>query len=550
MFRGRTNFSPVPGTFTPKLGRTRCARVIRSQCGSRVKIAYRVCLYCYNRLIGERKIILQAAMVTIIGGGLAGCEAAWQLASRGIGVRLYEMRPQRPTEAHVTDRLAELVCSNSMGSTMPDRALGILKNEMLQMGSMIIATAFRHALPAGSALAVSRDEFAAEVTARISSHPLIELHREEVTVIPSGPTIIATGPLTSSALTEQIQQLTGQRYLYFYDAMAPIISAESIDMTIAFRQSRYGRNSNLPAPASTTDHEPELDNEAVNGLADDESPACGVPTAEEWSEGDYINCPFNKVEYETFINAVVAAPKIQSKEFEKELERYFEGCMPIEVLAGRGLKSLAFGPMRPVGLTDPRTGRRPYAAVQLRQDNVAATLYNMVGFQTNIRWGAQEEVLRLIPGLQEAEFVRMGQMHRNTFINSPTLLHPTLQFRERPELFFAGQITGTEGYVGSTMGGLIAGINMARWLHGEQPLTPPRATMIGALLHYITHADPKNFQPMKAAMGLLPDLETSVRNKQKRYAAYAERAQSELNLYLQQANFTGQQASASTAVLA
>ncbi|MEZ4732115.1 MAG: methylenetetrahydrofolate--tRNA-(uracil(54)-C(5))-methyltransferase (FADH(2)-oxidizing) TrmFO [Caldilineaceae bacterium] len=446
---------------------------------------------------------MQEQSVTIIGGGLAGTEAAWQIAGRGRKVRLYEMRPTRPTEAHVTDRLAELVCSNSMGSTLPDRALGILKNEMLRMGSMIIRTAFRHALPAGSALAVGREEFAADVTAQISNHPNIELVRQELTEIPEGPTIIATGPLTSSALTEQIQTLTGQKYLYFYDAMAPIVTAESIDMGVAFRQSRYDRDSTLGQ-----------------------------------EEGDYINCPFNKEEYEAFVNAVVAAPKIELKAPDKELERYFEGCMPIEVLAGRGLNSLAFGPMRPVGLRDPRTGRRPYAAVQLRQDNVTGTLYNMVGFQTNIRWGAQEEVLRMIPGLKEAEFVRMGQMHRNTFINSPTLLHPTLQFRSRPDLFFAGQITGTEGYVGSTMGGLIAGINMGRLIAGESLLHMPQSTMIGALLHYITHADPKNFQPMKAAMGLLPELPSWVRNKQQRYSAYAERAQNDLEGYLRTRQFT------------
>lgn len=440
--------------------------------------------------------------ITIIGGGLAGSEAAWQIANRGYQVRLYEMRPIRPTEAHVTDRLAELVCSNSMGSTLPDRALGILKNEMLSMGSMIIRTAFRHALPAGSALAVGREAFADEVTTLISNHPNIELVRQEVAAIPEGPTIIATGPLTSSALTEQIQTLTGQKYLYFYDAMAPIVTAESIDMTIAFRQSRYDRDSTLGG-----------------------------------EEGDYINCPFNKEEYEAFVNAVIAAPKLELKAPDQELERYFEGCMPIEVLAGRGMNSLAFGPMRPVGLRDPRTGRRPYAAVQLRQDNVAGTLYNMVGFQTNMRWGAQEEVLRMIPGLQKAEFVRMGQMHRNTFINSPTLLQPTLQFRTRPDLFFAGQITGTEGYVGSTMGGLLAGINMVRLQQGEPLLVIPHTAMIGALLHYITHADPENFQPMKATMGLLPELPAWIRHKQQRYGAYAERARHELAAYLQTMNF-------------
>lgn len=440
--------------------------------------------------------------VTIIGGGLAGTEAAWQIASRNISVRLYEMRPTRGTEAHLTDRLAELVCSNSMGSTLPDRALGILKNEMLAMGSMVIQTAFKHALPAGSALAVSRDDFSQEITETIYGHPNIEVIREEIAQIPEGPTIVATGPLTSPGLTAQIQSLTGQSYLYFYDAMAPIVTAESIDMAVAFRQSRYDRESDLGG-----------------------------------DEGDYINCPLNKEEYEAFVHALLEAPKIELKAPDKELERYFEGCMPVEVLASRGIQSLAFGPMRPIGLTDPRTGRRPYAVVQLRQDNVAATLYNMVGFQTNLRWGAQAEVLQMIPGLQEAEFVRLGQMHRNTFINSPTLLQPTLQFRTRDDLFFAGQITGTEGYVGSTMGGLVAGINMARLLSGQPLLELPPTTMMGALLHYITHAEPKNFQPMKAAMGLLPDLRQRVRGKQQRYAAYAERAQQDHESYLKRMAF-------------
>lgn len=440
--------------------------------------------------------------ITIIGGGLAGSEAAWQIAQRGLHVDLYEMRPVRGTEAHHTDRLAELVCSNSMGSTLPDRALGILKHELLRLGSMIICTAFKHALPAGAALAVSRDDFAEEVTALIQSHPRITVHRGEVTDIPAGPTIIATGPLTSSALAARIQELTGQQHLYFYDAMAPIVTADSIDMQIAFRQSRYDRES------------------ALGG-----------------DDGDYINCPLDKAEYTRFVQAVLAAPKIELKGADKELERYFEGCMPIEALAARGERALAFGPMRPVGLRDPRTGRRPYAVVQLRQDNVAGTLYNMVGFQTNIRWGAQEEVLRLIPGLAHAEFVRLGQMHRNTFINSPTLLHPTLQYKGRDDLFFAGQITGTEGYVGSTMGGLVAGVNLVRWMRGEPLLTFPRTTMIGALLHYITHAEPATFQPMKAAMGLLPELEESVRNKRARYATYAERADGEMAAFLAAVGF-------------
>jgi methylenetetrahydrofolate--tRNA-(uracil-5-)-methyltransferase len=438
--------------------------------------------------------------VTIIGGGLAGSEAAWQIAGRGVPVRLHEMRPVRGTDAHQTDRLAELVCSNSMGSTLPDRALGILKNEMVRLGSLIIRTAFKHAVPAGQALAVSREEFAQEVTEALHAHPLIEVRREEVERIPDGPVIVATGPLTSPALVAAIQALTGQQHLYFYDAMAPIVLAESIDMNVAFRQSRYDR---AGAHQESTD------------------------------EGDYINCPLDQEQYARFVAAVQAAPKIELKNADKELERYFEGCMPIEALAARGLDSLAFGPMRPVGLTDPRTGRRPHAVVQLRQDNVAGTLYNMVGFQTNIRWGAQEEVLRLIPGLENAEFVRLGQMHRNTFINSPTLLQPTLQFRTRPDLFFAGQITGTEGYVGSTMGGLIAGINMVRLLRGDAPLTLPPTTMIGALLHYITHADPANFQPMKATMGLLPEHARRTRRKEQRYAAYAERARNDLEAFLQ-----------------
>ena len=435
--------------------------------------------------------------ITIIGGGLAGCEAAWQLASRGLRVRLHEMRPTRPTEAHTSDRLAELVCSNSMGSTLPDRALGILKNEMTRLGSLIIATAYKHAVPAGHALAVSRDDFAQEITETIHGHPLIEVVREEVTAIPEGPVIVATGPLTSAALTAQIQALTGQQHLYFYDAMAPIVLAESIDMGVAFRASRYDKEN-------------------------------GAGSGDTASDGDYINCPFNREEYARFVEAVLAAPKIELKAPDKELERYFEGCMPIEALAARGHQALSFGPMRPVGLRDPRTGKRPWAVVQLRQDNVAGTLYNMVGFQTNIRWGAQEEVLRLVPGLANAEFVRLGQMHRNTFVNSPTLLAPTLQFRTRTDLFFAGQITGTEGYVGSTMSGLVAGINMAHLLQGEPLLTLPPTTMIGALLHYITHADPENFQPMKANMGLLPEMPAWIKGKEQRYAAYAERARADL----------------------
>jgi methylenetetrahydrofolate--tRNA-(uracil-5-)-methyltransferase len=440
--------------------------------------------------------------ITIVGGGLAGTEAAWQAATRGFQVTLYEMRPHRTTPAHTSDRLAELVCSNSMGSTMPDRALGLLKDEMRSLGSMVIETAFAHALPAGHALAVSRDDFAADITERIHNHPNITVLREEIDKIPSGPAIVATGPLTSDALAQSIMTLTGQEYLYFYDAMAPIVETDSIDMSVAFRQSRYDRS-------SEDGHE----------------------------DGDYINCPLNREEYEAFVMALLAAPRIPLDGADKELERYFEGCMPVEALADRDVKALAFGPMRPVGLRDPRTGKRPHAVVQLRQDNVAGTLYNLVGFQTNIRWGAQEEILRMIPGLTEAEFVRLGQMHRNTFINSPTLLLPSLQTRDRSDLFFAGQITGTEGYVGSAMGGLVAGINMARRLSGQPLLTLPSTSMMGALLHYITHAEPKSFQPMKANMGLLPPLEQRVRGKAERYAAYASRAHADLAAYLAEMQF-------------
>lgn len=428
---------------------------------------------------------------------MAGSEAAWQLAERGVRVRLYEMRPQRTTPAHVTDRFAELVCSNSLGSTSPEKALGLLKEEMRRLGSLILRCAEANALPAGGALAVDRVAFSQAVTEAVSSHPNVTVCREEVLEIPSGPTIIATGPLTSPALAERIAQLTGQGYLYFYDALAPIVTLESIAMPPAWRQSRYDQNSGD-------------------------------------SEGDYINCPLTKEQYEAFVEAVRTAERIELRPFEQdaEAERFFEGCLPIEVLASRSVDALAFGPMRPTGLRDPRTGRRPYAVVQLRQDNLSGTLYNIVGFQTNIKWPEQRRILRMIPGLENAEFVRLGQMHRNTFINSPVLLRPTLQFKGRDDLFFAGQIIGTEGYVGSAAGGLWAGVNMARWLAGQEPLVLPRTTMMGALFHYVTHAEPKYFQPMKANFGLMPPLEESVRNKGARYAAYAERSLHDLEAFI------------------
>ncbi len=424
--------------------------------------------------------------VIVIGGGLAGSEAAWQLAERSFQVDLYEMRPQRTTGAHATDRLGELVCSNSFGSKLPDRASGLLKTELDMLQSFLLAAAERAAVPAGGALAVDRDAFSQSVTDAVGTHPNIRLIRQEMTTIPGAPTIIASGPLTSPALTAQIAALTGQDHLYFYDALGPIVSADSIDMDIAFRASRYGRG--------------------------------------DEDEGDYVNCPMNKEEYEAFVAAVLSAETITLRDFEREDEHFFEGCLPIEQIASRGHDALAFGPMRPVGLTDPRTGRRPYAVVQLRQDNLAGTLYNLVGFQTNLRWPEQKRVLQMIPGLVHAEFLRYGQMHRNTFISSPTLLHPTLAFKARADLYFAGQITGVEGYMGNVATGLVAALNLSRSLRGQPTWEIPPVTMLGALLHYITHAETKNFQPMKANFGILPPLEPHVRDKRQRYGAYVSRA--------------------------
>ncbi len=443
--------------------------------------------------------------LVVVGGGLAGSEAAWQAAERGVKVVLYEMRPRVSTGAHTTDRLAELVCSNSLGSNLPDRAAGVLKDELRRMGSLLLRIAEEVAVPAGGALAVDREQFAERVTNALQNHPNIEIRREEVTAIPEKPAIIATGPLTSPRLSRALEKLTGFEHLYFYDAIAPIVVADSINMEVCFRASRYGRGG---------------------------------------EKGDYINCPMNREEYERFVDALVNAERIELHDFEKPIlegehgvragkGKFFEGCLPIEVLARRGHAAFAFGPLRPVGLTDPRTGKRPYAVVQLRQDNLAGTLYNMVGFQTNLKFGEQKRVFRLIPGLENAEFARFGQMHRNTFIFSPALLLPTLQFRTRPDLFFAGQITGVEGYVGNIATGLLAGWNAARLLQGKQPLVLPRETMLGALCHYITHASEADFQPMKANYGILPPLSRRIRNKRERYAAYAHRARSALDEFLQ-----------------
>jgi methylenetetrahydrofolate--tRNA-(uracil-5-)-methyltransferase len=432
-----------------------------------------------------------SAVVTVVGGGLAGSEAAWQAAERGVQVTLYEMRPHQMTPAHIGDQLAELVCSNSLGSDLPDRAAGLLKAELRHLRSLVLACAEETRVPAGGALAVDRERFASEVTRHVEAHPSIRVVREEVTTIPTGPTVIATGPLTSETFAEAIATLTGQDHLYFYDALAPIVTAESVDMSIAFRASRYGKG-----------------------------------------DADYVNCPMTEVEYVHFVETLVTAERIPLRDFEREDARFFEGCLPVEVLAARGGDALAYGPLRPVGLTDPRTGKRPHAVVQLRQDNLAGTLYNLVGFQTNLRYGEQERVFGLIPGLERAEFVRFGHMHRNTFVNAPLLLEPSMAFRDRAGLFFAGQITGVEGYVGSVGSGWVAGVNAARFALGQEPLVLPHTTMLGALCHYVSQAEPDVFQPMKANFGLLPDLLVPVRNKRKRYQAYATRALADLEAQL------------------
>jgi methylenetetrahydrofolate--tRNA-(uracil-5-)-methyltransferase len=428
------------------------------------------------------------AEIVVIGGGLAGCEAAWQAAERGVAVTVYEMRPGVLTPAHRTGDLAELVCSNSLGSNLVDRAGGLLKQELRKLGSIIVECADHNAVPAGGALAVGREAFAREVTERIESHSRIVVERKEVREIPkAGLAVISTGPLTSPTMCTRLQELTGQEHLYFYDAMAPIIRLESVDMQKVFRASRYGHG-----------------------------------------EDDYINCPMTRDEYEVFVGELIAAGTIELRSFESEDHRFFEACLPVEELARRGRDALAYGPLKPVGLVDPRTGRRPYAVVQLRQDDLAGALYNMVGFQTNLRWGEQQRVFSMIPGLEKAEFVRFGQMHRNTFVNGPKVLEATMRFRECSRLFFGGQITGTEGYVGSTASGLVAGLNAARAALGVPLITFPRTTMIGALCHYVSHAREEGFQPMKANFGILPPLKRRIRAKRERNAAYAERALEEL----------------------
>jgi methylenetetrahydrofolate--tRNA-(uracil-5-)-methyltransferase len=440
--------------------------------------------------------------IRIIGAGLAGSEAAWQCARRGVPVELYEMRPVRNTPAHQTSDFAELVCSNSLKSESENTAPWLLKEEMRRAGSLLIEIAKRCSVPAGHALAVDRTQFSARVTEAISREPLITIRREEVTQIDdSDLTVVATGPLTSDALTAEIVRLSdgrghpspetqvGTSQLYFYDSISPIVEADSIDMSKVYLAARYDKGS-----------------------------------------ADYINCPMSKEEYDRFYDALVAAESVEAKDWERL--NYFEACLPIEEIARRGRDTLRFGPMKPVGLRDPRSGKPPYAVVQLRQENLRADSYNLVGFQNHLKFGEQARVLRLIPGLENARFLRYGQIHRNTYINSPALLTPTLRMKEHPNVLFAGQICGVEGYVESIATGMLAGIFAAQLISGETPATPPRVTALGSLVHYITNADPKRFQPANITFDLLPSLEKKIRDRKERHKAQCELALHELDRWL------------------
>ena len=432
--------------------------------------------------------------IHIIGGGLAGSEAAWQAASLGVPVVVHEMRPVRPTAVHKTDRLSELVCSNSFRGDKLDNAVGLLKEEMRRLGSLIMKAAEANRVPAGAALAVDRERFSQAVTEAIHAHPRITVAREEIAAIPTDavmfPLIIATGPLTSSALSADIASLVGGEHLYFYDAISPIVLAESLDMGKVFRASRWGR--------SLRGRETERASNDRPGQTNAPDVACGVDDG----EGDYLNCPLTEDEYGRFYDALVTAESATVHDLDKE--KFFEGCLPIEVMAHRGRDTLRFGPMKPVGLVDPRTGRAPYAAVQLRQDNLAGDHFSLVGFQTQLKWGEQARVLTLIPGLEQAEFVRFGMVHRNTYINGPRVLRETWQTKMRPDLLFAGQISGVEGYVESAASGLIAGRTAAALVRGEEPRVPPRTTAIGALAYYVSHADPRGYQPTNITFGIMP----------------------------------------------
>ena len=426
--------------------------------------------------------------IHIIGGGLAGCEAAWQAASLGVRVVLHEMRPVRPTAVHKTDRLSELVCSNSFRGDKLDNAVGLLKEEMRRLGSLVMRAADQHRVPAGAALAVDRERFSEAVTRAIHAQPLITVIREEISSIPTDaamfPLIVATGPLTSPSLSADVAALVGAEHLYFYDAISPIVLAESLDMSKVFRASRWGR--------SLRGRENEAAAEDASGVA------CGVDDG----EGDYLNCPLTEEEYGRFYDAIMTAESATVHDLDKE--KFFEGCLPIEVMAHRGRDTLRFGPMKPVGLVDPRTGRTPYAVVQLRQDNIAGDHFSLVGFQTQLKWGEQARVLKMIPGLEQAEFVRFGMVHRNTYINGPQVLRETWQTKMRPDLLFAGQISGVEGYVESAASGLMAGRTAAALVRGDELRVPPRTTAIGALAYYVSHADPRGYQPTNITFGIMP----------------------------------------------
>lgn len=439
----------------------------------------------------------QSTPVQVIGGGLAGTEAAWQIAQAGVPVVLHEMRPQVLSPAHHTEHLAELVCSNSFGAQSSDRASGLLHEELRQLGSIVVGKADEHSVPAGGALAVDRAVFSSDLTQTLASHPLIELRRGEVTQLPTeGVVVLTTGPLTSPALAAELRSLTGMEYLSFFDAASPIVEGESIDRTIAFLASRYDRG-----------------------------------------EAAYLNCPMSREQYLEFWQALCAAEQAELKEFDRESAKFFEACLPIEEMARRGEDTMRYGPLKPVGLFDARLGdfrdpanreKRPYAVVQLRQEDKAGQLWNLVGFQTNLRWGEQKRVFRLIPGLENAEFVRMGVMHRNTFLNAPELLHPTLQFKSRSTLLAAGQLVGTEGYTAAAAGGWLAGTNAARLMLDRPPVTLPTTTMLGALIDFISTAEPKHFQPMPPNFGILPTLPQRIRNKRDRYGQYRDRALADL----------------------
>jgi methylenetetrahydrofolate--tRNA-(uracil-5-)-methyltransferase len=438
--------------------------------------------------------------VTVIGGGLAGTEAAWQIAQAGVPVTLYEMRPVKISPAHHSQELAELVCSNSFGAMATDRAAGLLHEELRRLGSIIIGTADKHSVPAGGALAVDRGVFSHQLTETLANHPLIELRREEVTNIPSeGIVVLTTGPLTSPSLTAELQKFTGMEYLSFFDAASPIVVGESINRDLAFLASRYDKG-----------------------------------------EAAYLNCPLNQQQYLHFYQEICQAESAELKDFDRETAKFFEGCLPIEELAQRGEDTMRYGPLKPVGLFDARLGdfrapenkaKRPYAVVQLRQEDKAGQLWNMVGFQTNLRWGEQKRVFRLIPGLENAEFVRMGVMHRNTFINSPELLQPSLQFKNRSTLFAAGQLVGTEGYTAAAAGGWLAGTNAARVALGKTLLTLPETTMMGALFAFISSASPKHFQPMPPNFGIIPALDSKIKGKRERYGQYRDRSFNDLNIW-------------------